>query len=93
MTIKTRNEAKTAETETETETEAWLDGLDPAVTHAEDVSDLRHVGAALSENTDAKDRLHAAVKAARANGRSWGEIGLILGVSKQAARQRFDKIG
>jgi len=33
------------------------------------------------------------VALARANGRSWGEIGIALGVSRQAARERFsDKI-
>jgi hypothetical protein len=34
-------------------------------------------------------RLRQAVKAARTRGRSWNQIGVGLGVSRQAARQRF----
>jgi hypothetical protein len=33
--------------------------------------------------------LRPLVARARANGRSWGEIGIALGVSRQAARERF----
>lgn len=39
---------------------------------------------------DAADaHLHEAVRAARAANYSWASIGAILGVSKQAAQQRF----
>jgi DNA-binding Lrp family transcriptional regulator len=31
------------------------------------------------------------VALARANGRSWGEIGISLGVSRQAVRERFSE--
>jgi len=34
-------------------------------------------------------RLRQAVEAARAQGRSWNQIAVALGVSRQAARQRF----
>lgn len=71
------------------EAEAWLDSLDPDVTPADDVGDLRAIGLALSEIAGGEQALFAAVAIARANGRSWGEIGMVLGVSKQAARERF----
>jgi len=69
--------------------EAWLDGLDPAVTPAEDPADLRRIGLALRGVADEQREVEDAVAAARGNGRSWAEIGLILGVSRQAARERY----
>lgn len=69
--------------------ERWLDGLDPSEVQAEDTTDLRQVGLALAEVAQAEDRLAHAVWAARANGRSWAQIALVLGVTKQAAAERF----
>lgn len=69
--------------------EAWLDSLDPAETPAEDPRDLRRIGLALADVAKAERDLADAVADARRNGRSWGEIALVLGVSKQAARQRY----
>lgn len=68
--------------------EAWLDSLDPAVTEAEDPADLRAVARAVRESAEAEARVREAVTAARANGRSWARIGMALGVSRQAARER-----
>ncbi len=72
--------------------EAWLDSLDPDTTPAEATSDLREIGLALGELVTQQKRLDNAVLAARRNGRSWGEIGLVLGISKQAARERYGKL-
>lgn len=69
--------------------EAWLDSLDPADTPAEDPRDLRRIGLALTDIAKAESELADAVTDARRNGRTWGEIALVLGVSKQAARQRY----
>lgn len=69
--------------------EAWLDSLDPAETPAEDPRDLRRIGLAVKDVAAAEKELADAVAAAREAGRSWGEIALVLGVSKQAARQRY----
>lgn len=71
------------------EAEAWLDSLDPATTPAENPSDLRRIGLALRGLADEQRELDEAVAAARENGRSWGEIGLVLGISRQAARERY----
>jgi hypothetical protein len=69
--------------------EAWLDSLDPDVTRPNDSDDLRRIGRALGGVVDAQTELGEAVAAARAGGRSWARIGLILGVSGEAARQRY----
>ncbi|MGH9110904.1 MAG: sigma-70 family RNA polymerase sigma factor [Acidimicrobiales bacterium] len=69
--------------------EAWLDSLDPDATPADDPADLRRIGLALGDVAAAERELADAVHNARDNGRNWSEIGLVLGVSKQAARQRF----
>lgn len=74
--------------------EQLTDELDPATTDVERIDDLRQV-AAVSEAIRADEaRLREAVEVARAHGRSWNEIAVALGVSRQAARQRFtDRVG
>jgi hypothetical protein len=69
--------------------EAWLDSLDPGTTPFEDASDLRRVGEAARSLAESAGEVEAAVVAARRNGRSWGLIALALGISRQAARQRY----
>lgn len=71
--------------------EALLDKLDPAEIDSSeaDATDLRRIG----EAADAVERARAlaqAVASARSHGRSWGQIGMVVGVSRQAARERFD---
>lgn len=74
-----------------TDAERWLESMDPATTPAEDPTDLRRIGLALRNLTDDQREVDEAVAAARENGRSWGEIGLVLGVSRQAARERYGR--
>ncbi|MBB5787445.1 hypothetical protein [Jiangella mangrovi] len=71
------------------EAEAWLDTLDPGRTPADDTADLAAIAAAVTEVAAAEERVRAAVRVARANGRSWARIGLALGVSRQSAHERF----
>lgn len=71
--------------------EEWLDNLDPATLRVEEISDLRTVARAVNNVAAAQGELEEAVKAARANGRSWGRISMALGTSRQAARERFDE--
>jgi hypothetical protein len=63
--------------------------FDPSGVRMDDTTDLR----TLTETVDAvrvgEARVRELVAGARANGRSWGEIGIALGVSRQAARERF----
>lgn len=69
--------------------ERLADSLDPAIAEVEGTDDLRDVATA-AETVRADDaRLREAVLLARAHGRSWNHIALALGVSRQAARQRY----
>ncbi len=67
-----------------------LDQLDLSAT--EDASDLRRIGDAVGSVAKDERELTEAVVAARACGRSWAMIGLALGVSRQAAHDRFSHI-
>lgn len=69
--------------------EAWLSSLDPDTSPAEDPVDLRRLGLALRALADQQREVDEAVAAARAHGRSWAEIGLVLGTTRQAARERY----
>lgn len=69
--------------------EQLADELDPSTAEVSDTDDLQQV-AAVSEAVRADEaRLRQAVEAARSRGRSWNQIAVALGVSRQAARQRF----
>lgn len=69
--------------------EQLLDVIDLDDYPVDDPADLRRIGLAAKDVERAKVELAEAVAAARTNGRSWGFIGLVLGISKQAAQQRF----
>ena len=71
--------------------EAWLDRLDPAATPADDPAELRRIGLALRDMESADAELHDAVAAARTAGRSWAQIGMVLGVTRQSALERFGR--
>ncbi len=65
------------------------DELDPATVEVDQTDDLRAI-AAVSEAVRVDEaRLREAVEVARAHDRSWNQIAVALGVSRQAARQRF----
>lgn len=69
--------------------EQLAEELDPASAEVDRTEDLRQI-AADSEAVRADEaRLREAVEVARAHGRSWNQIAVALGVSRQAARQRF----
>jgi hypothetical protein len=55
----------------------------------ENISDLRAVARAADAISADQARLREAVETARLNGRSWTQIAVALGVSRQAARERF----
>ena len=71
--------------------EARLDRLDPAATPADDPAELRRIGLALRDMESAAAELHDAVAAARTAGRSWAQIGMVLGVTRQSGQQRFGR--
>ena len=53
---------------------------------------LRELRAASALRRDAEQRVEAAVLSAREAGASWGLIGAQLGVTRQGARQRFERL-
>ena len=65
--------------------------FDPANTPMQDTTDLRAIAEAQDRVRTGEARIRELVALARANGRSWGEIGVALGVSRQAARERFSE--
>lgn len=73
--------------------EHQLDDLDPDTVHARDSSDLRAIAEAVDDRDRADAKIRERVQIARAHGRSWNLIAVALGVSRQAARERFaDKV-
>lgn len=81
--------AKTPVHDEATATEEWLDSLDPAQLEFRDATHLRAIISAGKAVTAAEAKLRKAVTDARAAGDSWTVIGAALGVTKQAAQQRF----
>jgi hypothetical protein len=72
-----------------TRAEALLDALDPVATPAQDPKTLRRIGLAQRDIAAADDELREAVRAAREAGHTWADIGMTLGVTRQAAQTRF----
>lgn len=72
--------------------EAWADDIDDNDLVEIDADELR----VIARYANRRDRLEAelteAVRAARRTGRSWSEIGTMLGVSKQAAQRKYAKL-
>lgn len=81
-----------ANTKTEQELEDWLDSIEPNPGDARDATHIRRIIAANEGVSEAESELRGAVTAARAAGDTWDAIGVALGVSRQAAFQRFGKL-
>jgi hypothetical protein len=65
----------------------WAETLD--ADDFKDIGDLRAVAEAAGAVKADQARLREAVEVARSNGHSWNRIAIALGVSRQAARERF----
>ena len=72
--------------------ETWADEVAADDLIIADTDALR----AISEIADRRNRLDSvltdAVRSARRDGRSWSEIGAMLGVSKQAAQRKYAQL-
>jgi len=75
-------------------TEAWLDRLDPKALASPDSdgTDLRAIMEALGTCGVDDVTLADQITQARTNGRTWTQIAAVLGVTKQAARERFAEV-
>jgi hypothetical protein len=73
--------------------EGLAEELDPETAKVLVTEDLRGIADAAQAVREDEARLREAVEVARAHGRSWNQVAVALGVSRQAARQRFaDKV-
>ena len=69
--------------------EQWAENVDPATIRWQESPELAAVAQAADSVRADEARLRDAVTAARNAGGSWNRIAIALGVSRQAARQRF----
>ena len=69
--------------------ERLADDVDPADIQAQSTDDVRQVAVASDAIPADEVRLRQAVQIARGHGRFWNQISVALGVSREAARQRF----
>jgi hypothetical protein len=76
------------------DTQAWLDSLDFAAIASPDgnAKTLRRIGDAQLRSLEYDEKLFDAVRVARTEGHTWGQIAAVLGVSRQAATQRFGSV-
>jgi hypothetical protein len=76
-------------TRTKQTVEEWLDQIDVRPEDARDATPFREIVAASEAVGAAEEALRVAVDNARRSGLSWSTIGAALGISKQAAHERF----
>jgi len=80
----------TAELETlAQQVESWADRVDARDLREVPIEDLRAITSLAATIREADAALSGAVDRARRDGHTWSQIGTALGVSKQAAQQRF----
>lgn len=75
-----------------TDVENWLDNLEVDPADARDARHMRRIAAAATALANAEAELNTAVAEARAAGDTWAMVGTALGISRQAAYQRFGKV-
>jgi len=81
----------TTRTERAANLEKWVDNdsVDADELRSADTDALRQIVELVEQRQHVDQELDAAVHAARAAHRSWSEIGVMLGVSKQAAQRKY----
>ena len=72
--------------------EGWADRVKQADLVEIDSDELKAIAQFAARRDLLEDALIEAVRAARRSGRSWSEIGTMLGVSKQAAQKKYAKL-
>jgi len=69
--------------------EAWAGTVDPKNLRSADTDSLRLIAQLAQQRDHVDAELAQSVQAAREAGRSWSEIGAMLGVTKQAAQRKY----
>lgn len=72
--------------------EEWADSVEPADLVIADTSDLKAIARLADQRNQVDADMVDAVRGARDAGRSWSEIGVMLGVSKQAAQRKYGPV-
>ena len=85
----TKHPRELSDAETEAIVDEFDSGSDFVVTGGDALAELRAAAAARRE---ADSRIEAAALQAHRNGASWGVIGAQLGMTRQGARQRFERL-
>ena len=67
----------------------FAEDFDPSSDSGRDAGELRAIAETVDSIHAGEAKLRELVQVARAHGRSWGEIAIALGVSRQAAHERF----
>jgi predicted DNA-binding transcriptional regulator YafY len=71
---------------------AAFDDIDDAKYDVADAATLAELRAAAAARRDAEERIETAAIDAHRAGLSWGVIGAQLGMTRQGARQRFERL-
>ena len=69
--------------------EKWADEVDPADLKPAPLECLGAIAVLMDQQEEINRALARAVADARSRGRTWSEIGTMLGVSKQAAHRKY----
>jgi len=69
--------------------ERWADDVASGDLRAVDTDALRQIAELVDQRRHVEDELDSAVRAARSAHRPWSEIGMMLGVTKQAAQRKY----
>ena len=72
--------------------EAWADAVTAGELRTADTRALRAIARLADRRAEIEDELIETVREARRAGRSWSEIGVMLGVSKQAAQRKYGSL-
>lgn len=69
--------------------EEWAERVESSDLKEADTEALRTIAELAERRDEVESELTEAVRSARQANRSWSEIGTMLGVSKQAAQQKY----
>ena len=72
--------------------EKWADNVEESELVDIDTDELKAIAEFAARRDRLEDALIEAVRTARRHGKSWSQIGAMLGVSKQAAQRKYAKL-